>query len=121
MTNKEKNACHAIIHTHAAGASAVAAGLAQLPGLDNGPLFAIEVAMTIELGAVFGITLSKNAATAALSGVVGTAVGRTISQALVGWIPGLGNAINGATASSVVEAIGWGVAKKFEAQRDAGA
>ena len=121
MTNKEKNACHAIIHTHAAGASAVAAGVAQLPGLDNGPVVAIEVAMTIELGAVFGITLSKNAATAALSGVVGTAVGRTISQALVGWIPGLGNAINGATAASVVEAIGWGVAKKFEAQRDAGA
>ena len=49
---------------------------------------------------------SKNAATAALSGVIGTAVGRTISQVLVGWIPGLGNAINGATAVSVVEAIG---------------
>ena len=59
MTNKEKHACHAIIHTHAAGASAVAAGVAQVPGLDNGPLFAIEVAMTIELGALFGITLSK--------------------------------------------------------------
>ena len=119
MTNKEKNACHAIIHSHAAGASAVAAGLAQVPGVDNGPLFAIEVAMTIELGAVFGISLTKNAATAALSGVVGTAVGRTISQFLIGWMPGIGNAVNAATAASVVEAIGWGVAKKFEAQRDA--
>jgi len=119
MTNKEKNACHAIIHSHAAGASAVAAGLAQVPDVDNGPLFAIEVAMTIELGAVFGISLTKNAATAALSGVVGTAVGRTISQFLIGWMPGIGNAVNAATAASVVEAIGWGVAKKFEAQRDA--
>ena len=119
MTNKEKNACHAIIHSHAAGASAVAAGLAQVPGVDNGPLFAIEVAMTIELGAVFGISLTKNAATAALSGVIGTAVGRTISQFLIGWLPGIGNAVNAATAASVVEAIGWGVAKKFEAQRDA--
>lgn len=60
MTNKEKHACHAIIHTHAAGVCAVAAGLAQVPGLDNGSLFAIEVAMTIGLGAVFGITLRSN-------------------------------------------------------------
>ncbi len=33
--------------------------------------------------------------------------GRTISQLLVGWIPGWGNAINATTAFSVTEAIGW--------------
>ena len=118
MTEKQRKACHGIIHTHAAGASAVAAGLAQLPGIDNAPLSAIEVAMAIELAAVFGITLDKSMASAALSGVIGTAVGRTVSQILVGWIPGIGNAINGATAAAVVESIGWALAKKFEAQSE---
>ena len=51
-----------------------------------------------------------------MSGVVGTTVGRVVSQVLVGWIPGVGNAINAGTAASVVEGIGWSVAKTFEAQ-----
>lgn len=33
--------------------------------------------------------------------------GRGISQVLVGWIPGYGNAINATTAAAVTEAIGW--------------
>lgn len=119
MTPSEKKACHGIIHANAVAASGIAAGLAQLPGVDNAPLAALEVEMAIALAGVFDISLSKTAAAAALSGVVGTTVGRGVSQVLVGWIPGIGNAINAGTAASVVEGIGWSLAKTFEAQRDA--
>lgn len=119
MTESEKKACHGIIHANAVAAGGIAAGLAQLPGVDNAPLVAIEVEMTMALGHVFGINVTKTAAASILSGVVGTTVGRGVSQALVGWIPGFGNAINAGTAASVVEGIGWSVAKTFEAQRDA--
>ena len=39
--------------------------------------------------------------------------GRTVSQFLVGWIPGIGNAINTATAAGITEAIGWMAVKNF--------
>ena len=51
-------------------------------------------------------------------GIAGTAaatlVGRGVSQALVGWIPGVGNIINASTAASITEGLGWIVAKNFE-------
>lgn len=119
MTESEKKACHGIIHANAVAASGIAAGLAQFPGGDNAPLAAIELEMTMALGGVFGISVTKAGAASILSGVVGTTVGRVVSQVLVGWIPGVGNAINAGTAASVVEGIGWSVAKTFEAQRDA--
>ena len=119
MTDSEKKSCHGIIHTNAIAAGGIAAGLAQLPGVDNAPLAALEVEMAIALARVFDIDLSQTAAAAVLSGVVGTTVGRGISQIVVGWIPGFGNAINAATATSVVEGIGWSLAKTFEAQRNA--
>ena len=119
MTSSEKKACHGIIHLNATAAAGIAGGLAQIPGVDNAPLFLIEVEMTIALAKVFGISITKAGAKSVLSGVAGTTVGRAISQVLVGWIPGIGNAINAGTAASVVEGIGWAVAKTFEAQRDA--
>ena len=44
--------------------------------------------------------------------------GRTVSQFLVGWIPGLGNAINAGTAASITEGIGWYVAKNFSKEAE---
>lgn len=41
-------------------------------------------------------------------------VGRTASQVLVGWIPGIGNAINATTAAGITEAMGWLLAKEFD-------
>lgn len=116
MTDKQKKACHGIIHSHAVAAAGVAAGLAQIPGVDNAPLVAIEVAMTIELGAVFGIAVTKSSAMSVVAGAAGQTVGRAISQALLGWIPGFGNVINASTAAGVVEALGWTIANQFDAQ-----
>jgi len=43
-------------------------------------------------------------------------VGRDISQALLGWIPDVGNAINAATAATVTGSIGWLLVEDFAAQ-----
>ena len=40
-------------------------------------------------------------------GVSAAAAGRGLSQCLLGWVPGLGNAVNAVTAAALTEAIGW--------------
>ena len=119
MTESEKKVCHGIIHGNAVVAGGIAAGLAQLPCGDVAPLAALEVEMTLSLAKVFGISIDKAGATSLLASLAGTTIGRGASQIRVGWIPGVGNAINAGIAVSVVEGIGWTVAKHFEAQRDA--
>ncbi len=121
MDSNHKSKCHKIIHTAAASASAAAAGLAQIPGSDAIPITALQVGMIISLGAVFGQEITKSAAKSILGGATAAIGGRTVSQFLVGWIPGLGNAINAATAASITEALGWYVANDFakDAERKA--
>lgn len=117
MTDEQKTKCHAIIHAASATTAGIGAGLAQLPGSDNAAIVPIQVAMVISLGAVFGIELTESAAKATLATATATMVGRGVSQVLVGWIPGFGNAFNAATAAGVTETIGWTVAKNFAKQK----
>ena len=114
MTDNEKKKCGAIIHTASAAAAGAASGMAQLPGSDNAVLTPIQLTMTISLGKVFNKTLDESAAKAAIGSVAAATVGRTISQVLIGWIPGIGNAVNAATAASITEALGWAIAKDFD-------
>lgn len=114
MTDSEKKKCGAIIHTASVAAAGAASGMAQLPGSDNAVLTPIQLTMTISLGKVFNKTLDESAAKAAIGSVAAATVGRTISQLLIGWIPGFGNAVNAATAASITEALGWAIAKDFD-------
>lgn len=114
MTDSQKKKCETIIHGASVAAAGAAAGLAQIPGADNAAIIPIQVAMIISLGQVFGRELTKNAATALLGTAAASTVGRATSQFLVGWIPGLGNAINAGTAASVTEALGWTIASRFD-------
>ena len=63
--------------------------------------------MIIALGSLHGKTLDKSSALGILAAAYGPYVGRTVSQLLIGWIPGVGNAINAATAFVITESIGW--------------
>ncbi|MBQ7562252.1 MAG: hypothetical protein IJS99_10575 [Synergistaceae bacterium] len=113
MTDKEKSKCHVIIHGAATSAGAIGAGLAQIPGSDAPLITTIQIGMIISLGAVFGKTITKTVGASILSGAAAAIGGRTVSQFLLGWIPGLGNAINAGTAFTITEAIGWYVANDF--------
>jgi len=116
IDSEQYTACHGIIHTASAAAGAAGAGLAQLPCSDNAVITPIQLAMTIGIGQVFGLELTESAAKAAMASMAGATIGRTLSQVLVGWVPGLGNAVKAATAASVTEALGWLLAKDFARQ-----
>lgn len=114
MTDEQRKKCHAIIHTASASAAAIGGGLAQIPGSDNAVLTPIQLTMTISLGHVFGKSLTQSTALAAIGSVAASTVGRTVSQFLTGWIPGVGNIVNATTAASLTEALGWAIAKEFD-------
>lgn len=117
MTDDERKKCHAIIHSASAAAGGVGAGLAQIPASDNAVITPIQLSMTIALGKVFDIELTESAAAAAVGSVAASTVGRTVTQFLVGWIPGIGNAVNAATAAGLTETLGWLLAEQFSKQQ----
>lgn len=114
MTSKQKKQCHAIIHTATASAAGIGAGLAQIPGSDSAILTSIQLTMTISLGKVFGKTLDESSAKAAIGSVAAATIGRTVSQVVIGWFPGIGNVVNATTAATITEALGWAIAKEFD-------
>lgn len=116
MTSRETGLCNGIIHSASAAAAAIGGGLAQVLASDNLIITPIQLTMAVSLGKVFGITLDQSAAKAAVASAAAATVGRTASQLLIGWIPGVGNIINATTAATVTEAIGWIMAKEFESQ-----
>jgi uncharacterized protein (DUF697 family) len=96
-----------IIHTAAAATAAVGGGLAQVPGSDAAVITPIQAAMIVAIGAEHGAPITKSAAAELILPFSAAALGRGASQLLLGWLPGLGNAINAATAAALTEAIGW--------------
>jgi uncharacterized protein (DUF697 family) len=117
MSANEK--IHTIIHGAAASAAAAGAGLAQIPGSDNAIITPIQIAMIIAIGEVHDQQLSKGVALSTLSAASAGIAGRTLSQFLVGWVPGYGNAVNATTAFAITEAIGWAADKILSEQEAA--
>lgn len=114
---RERNTqCHAIIHTASASAAVVGAGLAQIPCSDTAVLTPIQLTMTIALARVYGLELTEAAAKASLAATTAATVGRTASQVLIGWLPGVGNVVNACTAATVTETVGWMLVKDFARQ-----
>ncbi len=113
LTPEEKTKCHAIIHGASVASGGVGAGLAQIPLADNAVITPIQIGMIVALGKVFEQEITKSAAQAILSGLAANAVGRGAAQVLVGWVPGIGNAINSATAAALTETIGWMAVDRF--------
>lgn len=110
-----KKKCHAIIHSAAVSAGAVGTGMAQIPLADNAVITPIQIAMIVSIGSVFEMRITESAAKGIIATCATSIAGRGLSQLLWGWIPGLGNAINTATATGITEAIGWVAVKHFYA------
>ena len=105
--------CRAIIHGASVACGGVGTGLAQIPASDNAVIVPIQSAMIVSLGTVFGLHITESVVKSIIASAGATIAGRTASQFLVGWIPGIGNAINTATAAGVTEAIGWLAVRNF--------
>ncbi len=105
MTEEQKMKCHAIIHAVSVAAGGVGAGLAQLPGSDNAVIVPIQITMVISLEKVFERSLTDAGAKAAIGTITASTVGRTLAQVLVGWLPGIRNAINATTVAGITESL----------------
>jgi len=105
---------HAIIHTASVTAGGIGAGLAQLPGSDMPVLMALQTGMIVAIGQEHGTDITTTHAKSLLLTLSAGYGGRALSQFLIGWIPGFGNAINATTAASITEAIGWAADAHFE-------
>jgi uncharacterized protein (DUF697 family) len=112
LTRLEK--VHGIIHTSAAACAGVGAGMAQIPGSDAPVLVGIQTTMIIAIADEHSVKLTKAAAADLILTFAASMAGRGVSQWLVGWIPGAGNAINASTAAALTEAIGWAANAYFE-------
>ena len=108
------NAVHVIIHGASVAAAGVGGGLAQLPGADTPVLMSIQASMIVGIAEHYGANITKTAAADLVLTFAASMTGRGISQVLVGWIPGIGNAINATTAASITEAIGWAADTYFK-------
>lgn len=112
--NANPQVIHGIIHAASASAGMVGAGLAQIPGSDAPVIVSLQTAMILSIAQEHGVAITKAAATDLLLTFAATHGGRALSQWLVGWVPGYGNAINASTAIAITEAVGWATDAFFE-------
>ncbi len=112
-----KTKINTIIHGASVSAAGVGAGLAQIPGSDMPILCGIQTTMILGIGSDYGISISESMVKDLILTYAAGHGGRAISQCLIGWIPGFGNAINASTAAAITEAIGWGAVSYFESQQ----
>ena len=114
LTQDEKFKSNAIIHTASAAAGGIGAGLAQVPLSDASLIIPIQITMITSLGVVFGIRVTEGVAKGILSSMASAFLGRKVSQFLIGWVPGFGNAFNATTATIITEAVGWAAVRHFK-------
>ena len=74
----------------------------------------IQTTMIIGIADLHGVSITKTAAAELLLTFSASMGGRALSQWLVGWIPGYGNAVNASTAVAVTEAVGWAAHAFFD-------
>lgn len=116
LSKKEINKCHMTIHSAAAACGSIGAA-PHIPLSDSFIITPIQVGMLVSLSQIFGAKITRAAAQSILSSYISSTVGRSISQLMVGWIPGVGNVVNLVTAVSLTEFIGWSFAREYAENR----
>ena len=95
-------------------AAGIAAGMAQVPFSDQGPLMANDIAMAIAVGKVYGVKVKENIAKSLVASSLGNQLGTGIFKGIMGLIPGIGNGVNAAVAAATTEAVGHIAIKYFQ-------
>lgn len=121
MTNEQKKKCHEIIHGASVAAAAVGSGAVSIPVvgsfislMDESAITPIQIAMIMSLGKVFNESMTKKATASLLTSMVAAKTGRKVAGFFAGLVPVLGPVVNGGTAASITEAIGWATVAYFE-------
>jgi len=116
MASTKQNV-HGIIHEASIACAGIRGGLAQVPGTDSVAIAPIQTDMIMAIASEHGIEIGKAAAADLLLAFTATVRSRQLPvgrQALVGWVPGIDNAMNDSTAAALTEAIGWAANSHFE-------
>lgn len=123
MTSEQKKRCNEIIHSASVAAAAVGSGSASIPVVgsfisltDESAITPIQIAMIVSLGKVFDVSLDKTTAASLLTGMLTAKIGRKVAGFFAGLVPGLGPVVNGGTAASITEVVGWSVVNYFDEQ-----
>lgn len=87
-------------------AAGIAAGMAQVPFSDQGPLMANDIAMAIAVGKVYGVKVKENIAKSLVASSLGNQLGTGIFKGIMVLIPGIGNGVNAAVAAATTETVG---------------
>lgn len=116
MTENQEKKCHAIIHSHAVAAAA--GNAIPVPGLGIAADMVTMTSMTMSLCAVFGGSLTEEAAKAlAIATIKNTMLKqpiKTLTKELSKFIPFLGQVVAPSISVVMLEAAGWTLAKELE-------
>ena len=118
MTGDQESKCHAIIHSHAVAAAA--GNAVPVPGLGIAADMVTMTSMTMSLCAVFGGSLTQEAAKGlAIAAIKNTMLKqpiKTLTKELSKLIPGLGQIVAPSISVVMLESAGWVLAKELEAK-----
>jgi uncharacterized protein (DUF697 family) len=112
-----KQKVHDIIHAASSACAGIDGGLGQVPESDSGAIVPTQINMIIAIASEHGIEITHAAAADLLDTFSATMRSRQVPfsrQALVGWLPGIDNAINESTTAAFTEAIGWTANSYFD-------
>ena len=116
MTEDQESKCHYIIHSHAVAAAA--GNAVPVPGLGIAADMVTMTSMTMSLCAVFGGSLTQEAAKAlAIAAIKNTMLKqpiKTLTKELSKLIPGLGQIVAPSISVVMLESAGWVLAKELE-------
>lgn len=118
MTEDQESKCHKIIHSYAVAGAA--GNAVPVPGLGVATDMVTMTTMTMSLCAVFGGSLTEEAAKAlAIATIKNTLLKqpiKTLTKELSKLIPFLGQVVAPSITVIMLEAAGWTLAKELEAK-----
>lgn len=96
-----------------AGGAAAAVVANPLPGSDFLSISAVQVAMTIHLGRLYNMQMTKQVAISILTPVLNSFAGRFIAHTIISWIPGAKNIVGAPLAFGLTELVGKSINSLF--------